>query len=166
MNRELLNKQMRETLDFKNVIRLLFRAIKSGDISTIDYILDTFSDAYKLEEAKDDLGRTAIEYTICLGDLNILSKLYSRWPKLYSRALLKSVDVDFYRGVEFLLKNERRRQSEKFDQKCKLKTPYIYSFGCCNLKQTDDAFSCLFHNNFDFKIIMENTRKSCCVYLF
>ena len=35
--------------------------------------------------------------------------LYEKWPKLYSRALLKAVDLEFISGVEFLLKNERQR---------------------------------------------------------
>ena len=31
---------------------------------TIDYIMENFSDSYKLEEAKDDLGRTGFFRTV------------------------------------------------------------------------------------------------------
>ena len=39
-------------IDYKNVIRLLFRAIKNSDIDNIDYILNTFGNSCKLAEAK------------------------------------------------------------------------------------------------------------------
>lgn len=51
---------------------------------------------------KDDLGRTPIEYAVVLRDIHVIKFLFQQWPMLYSRALLKAVDVGSLEGNAIL----------------------------------------------------------------
>ena len=84
-------------MDIKDFARLLFRAIRCSDTELIVEILK-YKESKKLMNFKDDLGRTPIEYAVVLRDIHVIKFLFEQWPMLYSRALLKAVDVGSLEG--------------------------------------------------------------------
>ena len=84
-------------MDIKDFARLLFRAIRCSDTELIGEILK-HKESKKLMNFKDDLGRTPIEYAVVLRDITVIQVLFQVWPMLYSRALLKAVDVGSIEG--------------------------------------------------------------------
>ncbi|CAG5107542.1 Oidioi.mRNA.OKI2018_I69.chr1.g3377.t1.cds [Oikopleura dioica] len=95
-------------MDIKDFARLLFRAIRCSDTELIGEILK-HKESKKLMNFKDDLGRTPIEYAVVLRDITVIQVLFQVWPMLYSRALLKAVDVGSIEVVKYLLENEQNK---------------------------------------------------------
>ena len=113
-------------MDIKDFARLLFRAIRCSDTELIVEILK-YKESKKLMNFKDDLGRTPIEYAVVLRDIHVIKFLFQQWPMLYSRALLKAVDVGsiegeaiFYTSIDSFFSREifARKRTKQGHERC------------------------------------------------